>query len=71
MKEIKLYSGNGPRFTVGSDLGIKADILKDGGWSSFPITFIDSLGKGYSIFSGEQKSNSFKVKEIEVFKLFN
>ena len=34
-KEIKLNKGYGPAFGSGHDLGINADILNDGGWTSF------------------------------------
>ena len=59
-------------FGNGNDLGIYADILNKGGWANFSCyTYIDSLGKGYSIFTGNSNNITFKVKEIEVFKLFN
>ena len=71
-KEIKLHKGYGPAFGNGHDLGIYADILNKGGWANFSCyTYIDSLGKGYSIFTGNSNNITFKVKEIEVFKLFN
>ena len=40
--------------------------------SFFPNAFIDSLGKGKSIFTGDNNNNNnyIKVVEIEVFKLF-
>ena len=69
--EIKHYSGYGPAFGGGHDLGIYANILKDGGWSNFPCTYQDNLGKGKSIFTGDfnNSNNNFKLKEIEVFKI--
>ena len=39
-------------------------------YSNFPYSYQDSLGKGYSIFSGQQNKKEFKLKELEVFKLF-
>ena len=41
--------------------------------SEFPSAFIDSLGKGKSIFTGDFNNNNerFRLIEIEVFKLFN
>ena len=70
--EIKHYSGYGPAFGTGHDLGINSDILNSGGWTNFPYTYQDSLGKGKTIFTGDFNNsvNSFKVKEIEVFKIF-
>ena len=69
--EVYHYSNDGPRFGYGTDLGIYADILNRGGWSNFPYTYQDSLGKGRSIFTGKDNNNGseFKIKEIEVFKL--
>ena len=57
-------------FWCGCDFGVYGDILKDGGWSYFPNTYQDILGKGKSIFAGDSNSSSFKIKEIEVFKIF-
>ena len=37
--------------------------------SYFPHSYPDSLGKGRSIFSGDNNSEYFNLKEIEVFKL--
>ena len=69
--EIQQYSSSyGPIFGGGIDLGVYKDILKDGGWSNFPFTFQDSLKKGKSIFTGDNNNNFFKIKEIEVFKVF-
>ena len=71
-KEVFHYSKEGPHFGNGTDLGVEVDVLKDGGWSSFPYTYQDILGKGKSIFTGDynNKNNYFKIKEIEVFKIF-
>jgi len=71
-KEVRNYSDEGPGFGNGSDLGVYGDILNKGGWSNFPYTYPDILGKGKSIFTGDSNnSNSgFKIKEIEVFKIF-
>ena len=71
--EIRHYSiSYGPAFGGGCDIGICGDILNSGGWSYFPKTYIDSTGKGKSIFTGKLNNNNvnFEVKEIEVFKLF-
>ena len=72
-KEIKHYSISfGPAFGGGCDIGINGNILESGGWTHFPHTYIDSLGKGKTIFTGDFDNNktNFRVKEIEVFKLF-
>ena len=53
---------------MGDDILINSDFEKSEGYSGFPNTYQDVLGKGKSIFTGD--SNSFKIKEIEVFKLF-
>jgi len=68
-KEVEHYSGEGPTFGGGNDIGVNDDMKKKGGWSKFPNTYQDILGKGKSIFS-EKSSGSFKIKEIEVFKIF-
>ena len=41
------------------------------GWSNFPYTYQDILGKGRCIFTGKDNinDNAFKIKEIEIFKL--
>jgi len=71
-KEVKHDSGYGPIFGNGNDLGVHGDILKDGGWSWFPNTYPDILDKGKSIFTGDSNNSNakFKIKEIEVFKIF-
>ena len=70
-KEVKHYSEYGPTFGYGHDLGVYGDILNSGGWSYFPNTYQDILGKGKSIFTGDSNNNNqFKIKEIEVFKIF-
>jgi len=71
-REVKHNYNYGPAFGSGHDLGVYADILNKGGWSGFPYTYPDILGKGYSIFTGNSNNsnNTFKIKEIEVFKIF-
>ena len=60
----------GPRFGYGRDLGTQSDFLKEDSYTAFPYTYKDTLGKGKSIFTGDynNKAESFKIKEIEVFK---
>ena len=70
-KEVEHNSRYGPIFGGGTDLGVYKDILNKGGWSYFPYTYEDVLGKGKSIFTGDSNNNiDFKIKEIEVFKIF-
>ena len=71
-KEVYHYSGYGPCFGRGCDFGVYSDILNSGGWSYFPNTYLDILGKGKSIFTGDSNNgnNKFKIKEIEVFKIY-
>ena len=38
-------------------------------YTNFPCHYKDELGKGYSIFKGDNNSHNFNLKEIEVFKL--
>ena len=68
-----LYYRNdyGPLFGIsGNDLGLRKDFLNDGGFChNFNGTYSDSLGKGKTVFIGDTKSNDFKLKEIEVYKL--
>ena len=70
--EILYNTERGPSFGHGTDLGINKNFKNAGGYSHFPNTYIDILGKGKSIFTGNKDNDivTFKVKEIEVFKLF-
>ena len=56
----------------GGDIKIFEDFLKTESRSQFPDDYKDNLGKGKSIFTGDLNNNNynFKIKEIEVFKLF-
>jgi len=58
----------GPTFGYGCDIRI----YKNSSYSNFPTSYKDILGKGKSIFTGDLNNNntSFKLKEIEVFKIF-
>ena len=74
---IKFSSKNsGPQAYHGKDYGpyfydIRTynDYLNDNSYSNFPQYYEDNLGKGYSIFTSDNNSQYFKMKEIEVFKL--
>ena len=59
------YSGYGPIFGAGHDIYIYFSSNS----SNFPNSYQDTLGKGKSIFSGDNNSGNFNLKEIEVFKL--
>ncbi len=60
-------------FGGGSDLYINNDFLNNGGGlNRFPYTYEDIIGKVKSIFTGKDNNNdcNFKIKEIEVFKVY-
>jgi len=65
--EVCHYSSWGPCFGSGCDIGVNAN---NGGWSNGINSYQDILGKGKSIFTGDSNNSSFKIKEIEVFKIF-
>jgi len=71
-QEVDHNSSYGPIFGGGDDLGVYGDFLNRGGYSEFPYTYHDILGKGKSIFTGDSNNNNnkFKIKEIEVFKIY-
>ena len=61
----------GPTFN--NDICIYDDYLNEksdySAYSSFPENYNDTTGKGKIIFTGNNKENNFKIKEIEVFKV--
>ena len=61
----------GPLFGSECDIYISKDFINGETKSTFPSTYIDVLGKGKSIFTGDSNNNNnkFKIKEIEVFKV--
>ena len=61
----------GPLFGYTCDIYISKDFINGETKSTFPETYIDVLGKGKSIFTGDSNNNNnkFKIKEIEVFKV--
>ena len=63
-------SGYGPTFGGNHDLYIPNNYLNSNSYSSLGYSYSDVLGKGNSIFSSNNNSNNFKLKELEVFKLF-
>ena len=63
-------STDGPRFGYEpDDIYLSSDFIKDDSTSGFPNSFQDVLGKGKSVFTGDNNNNcnKFKIKEIEVF----
>jgi len=62
------WPNNGPTFGDGDIC-----IYKNGSYSNFPRSYEDISGKGKSIFTGDLNNDNknFKLKEIEVFKIFN
>ena len=67
-------SSYGPIFGCGYDLYICNNYLNSnssGSWLGY--SYPDVLGKGNSIFTGDNNNNNhnFKLKELEVFKLLN
>jgi len=69
-KEVYHNSCWGSRFGNGRDIGINGDMFKTDWYTYFPDTYIDCIGKGKSIFTGDFNGSTdhFKIKEIEVFK---
>ena len=65
-------SSYGPTFGSCCDITIPSDFINSDSCSDFPCRYSDNLGKGRSIFTGDSNnSNSnFRIKEIEVFRMF-
>ena len=66
-------SSFGPTFGACCDISINiSDFLNSDASTDFPCRYVDSLGKGKSIFTGDYDNNNskFRLKEIEVFQLF-
>ena len=66
-KSIYDYSNNGPTFGGGWDI---YTFYNNSSGASFFHSYQDILGKGISIFSGDNNNGNFNLKEIEVFKIF-
>ena len=66
------HKDRGPCFGNYNDIYIQNDFKNCDSYSSFPCNYTDSLGKGKSIFTGDLNNdkNNFRLKEIEIFKLF-
>ena len=66
------HSSHGPIFGGNNDLYISNDYLNNNSsYCNFGYSYPDILGRGNSIFSGDANTNNFKLKELEIFKLFN
>ena len=73
--EVGHFNGYGPLFGDNGDIYFYSNFQDDGNrspYSRFPISYEDVLGKGKSIFTGDNNNNNikFKIKEIEVFRLY-
>jgi len=68
------YSGYCARFGQEDDLYLVSDYLNNNkSYSKLGNYYQDILGKGNSVFTGDPNNNiiNFRLKEMEVFKLFN
>jgi len=65
-------SSYGALFGAGNDLHVKNNFINNNSDIYFPDSYQDNIGKGRSIFTGDtNKSNGWlKIKEVEVFKLY-
>ena len=72
---VRHSSSYGPIFGSAHNLLIYSDYLNNnnsyarigGSYNDYQ----DVLGKGNSVFSGDINTESFKLKELEVFKVYN
>ena len=66
------YKDYGPTFGACCDITIASDFINSDSSSDFPCRYNDTLGKGRSVFTSNFDNNkgNFRLKEIEVFKLF-
>ena len=68
-------SSYGPIFGSAHNLLIYSDYLNNN--NSYALIGVsyndyqDVLGKGNSVFTGDVNTNSFKLKELEIFKVYN
>ena len=72
-KKRSVYHGSiyGPIFgDSGCDLGFAYNFNGNNNcWSNFPYSYKDILGKGKSIFTGDNNNIYFNLKELEIFEL--
>ena len=66
-------SSRGPNFGSNGDIRVFDDYLNQKCIIEFPYCYNDILNKGKSIFTGDLNNNNgeVKIKEIEVFKIYN
>ena len=72
-QNYSLYFKNdyGPTFDAGHDIYLQSDFYNSSShYFNFPHFYQDNLSKGFSTFSGQQNNKYFKLKELEIFKLF-
>jgi len=69
---VYYHPSYGATFGGGHDIYISTDFSKSNAYSNLGSSYQDIIGKGRFIFTGELNNNNsnFKIKEIEVFKLF-
>ena len=72
---IDFYTTLGPWFGYSSSIGFNSDYSQKGNCYSYfgeYKSYEDTLGKGKSIFTGDENNNNiyYKIKEIETFKLY-
>ena len=74
-RSVYLDKNYGPVFGGGTDLYFGENYgdftHQNSNASNFPYTYIDTLGKGKSVFTGDLNNNNkyIKLKEIEIFRL--
>ena len=71
-QELDFGTSYGPWFGGGRDIGIDGDFTQKNYETRFPHTYLDKLGKGKSVFTGDSNNDNqkFKMKEIEAFKIY-
>ena len=71
-KNVRHSSDYGPSFgDHNSDISVYSNFLEKNSSSNFPEQYNDTTGMGKSLFTGNRNTgeSSFKIKEIEVFKV--
>ena len=65
-------SSYGAYFGNGNDLYVRNNFFNNNISNYFPYTYQDNIGKGKSILTGDSNNNNalFKIKEVEIFKLY-
>ena len=69
---VQHHKDYGPTFGACCDITIASDFINKVSSSDFPCRYNDTLGKGRSVFTSDFDNNktNYRLKEIEVFKLF-